>query len=225
MKYANNGLVRMREETIDGVGPWVWATKDIVAWEAPKHDWEKSHRDFITKLVPESERNVVVQAGGNMGMYPRLLSDMFKAVYTFEPDSLNFHCLVANCQRENIIKINAALGFDHQLVTVQNSWADWEQNYGVRSVTPMNTSIIPTFSIDDLGLTECNLIMLDVEGYELNVLKGAINTLEKFRPVVFAEYGDSCIPYMESFGYIELCKSMNDTIFVDKHKKYDVQLT
>lgn len=225
MIYANNGLVRMRDETIDGVGPWVWATQDIVAWAGPKHDWEGGHREFIKALVPEEERNVVIQAGGNMGMYPRLLADMFKTVYTFEPDSLNFHCLVANCQRENIIKINAALGFDHQLVTIQNSWADWEVNFGVRSVVPMKNSIVPTFSIDDLGLTECNLIMLDVEGYELNVLKGAVNTLEKFKPVVFAEFGDSCIPYMEAFGYIPKYKSANDMIFVDKTKEYNVQLT
>lgn len=225
MKYANNGMVLLREETIDGVGPWVWATKDVVAWAGPKHDWEGSHKFFINELIPEDERNVVVQAGGNMGMYPRLLAEIFKTVYTFEPDSLNFHCLVANCQRENIIKMNAALGFDHQLVTVQPSWADWEINYGVRSVVPMKNSIVPTFRIDDLGLTECNLIMLDVEGYELNVLKGAINTLEKFKPVVFAEFGDSCISYMEAFGYIPKYKSANDMIFVDKTKEYNVQLT
>ena len=225
MIYGNSGLVRMRLEKVDGVGPWVWATKDISAWDGPKHDWESSHKHFICDLIPESERNVVVQAGGNMGMYPRLLSDIFKAVYTFEPDSFNFHCLVANCQRENIIKMNVALGFDRQLVSIQNSWPDWEINYGTRSVTPLKNSIIPTLSIDDLGLNECSLIMLDVEGYELNVLKGAVNTLEKFKPIVFAEFGDSCIPYMEAFGYIPKYKSANDMIFVDKTKEYNVQLT
>ena len=106
------GFVQVRDEYVSGVGPWVWARDDVHGWIGPKMDWEVHHSQNIarycsTRLGP---RSVAVQAGGCMGMYPRLLSDMFNAVYTFEPDPLNFHCLVANCQRDNIVKMNAALG-------------------------------------------------------------------------------------------------------------------
>ena len=46
---------------------------------------------------------------------------------------------------------------------------------------------IPVMRIDDLGLTACDLICLDVEGYELMALAGAIDTIRRYRPVVMVE--------------------------------------
>jgi FkbM family methyltransferase len=215
MRYAGQNLVYIREDSVDGVGPWVWAKSDIHAWIGPKNDWELGHKAKILHYVPEDKRRVVIQAGGNMGMYPRLLSDMFQSVYTFEPDPVNFHCLVANCQRDNIIKMNAALGLQHEMVSISvERFVDWETNYGVRDVVKKENSHIPTFMIDDLKPDYCDLIMLDVEGYELNILKGANKTIEKFHPVIFAEYAEPCIPYLQSFGYEAVDRSYGDIIFV-----------
>lgn len=215
MRYAGQNLVVLRDDKVDGVGPWVWARTDIHAWAGPKMDWEGGHKQRILNLVPEDKRNVVVQAGGNMGMYPRLLSDIFRVVYTFEPDPINFHCLVANCQRDNIIKINTALGYKHELVRVSTEpFADWETNYGVRTVVPATEAYLPTLTIDDLNLNACDLIMLDTEGYELNILKGAVKTIEAYHPVIFAEYAEPCVPYLQSFGYEYVDRSAGDLIFV-----------
>lgn len=215
MKYQD--LVYLRDESVAGVGPWVWAKTDIHAWVGPKRDWEEGHYHKILHYVPENKRNVVVQAGGNQGMYPRLLSDLFKAVYTFEPDPVNFHCLVANCQRPNIIKMNAALSYKHEAVSISiDRFADWDTNYGVRDVVHQEDSYIPTFMIDDLSLDQCDLIMLDTEGYELNILKGAVKTLEKFHPVIFAEFAEPCIGYLQGFGYEPVDRSFGDIIFVRK---------
>ena len=41
--------------------------------------------------------------------------------------------------------------------------------------------------IDDLKLTRCNLIKVDVEGMEVDVLTGAAATIEQLRPVLFVE--------------------------------------
>ena len=38
-----------------------------------------------------------------------------------------------------------------------------------------------------LGLNGCDLIKIDVEGGELNVIQGALETIKRFRPVIFAE--------------------------------------
>ena len=213
MLYAGQNLVHLREDNVDGVGPWIWARTDIHAWNALKRDWEVSHKQKIINYV--SNKRVVVQAGGNMGMYPRLLSTMFERVYTFEPDPVNFHCLVANCQRDNIVKLNAALGPSHQLVNVSKD-QDWDINYGIRTVVPDQSGVTPMLKIDDLALDQCDLIMLDVESYELKALKGAVETLEKFGPVVFAEQHpgcDSCEPFLRAFGYSVIDYSFHDLIF------------
>lgn len=209
-------LVHLREDTVAGVGPWVWARTDVHAWIGPKRDWEDGHRQKIMDLVPE--KHTVVQAGGNMGMYPRLLSDIFSRVYTFEPDPVNFHCLVANCQRENIVKINAALGYKHEMVRVSTDpFNDWDTNYGVRTVVAdPGRANVPTLRIDDLGLDRCDLIMLDVEGHELKSLKGAVETIESFKPVIFAEHHaahESPEPFLKSFGYDLVAYSFHDLIF------------
>jgi hypothetical protein len=46
---------------------------------------------------------------------------------------------------------------------------------------------IPTMRIDDLALPRCDLIYLDVEGEELNALKGAMETIERCKPVIVYE--------------------------------------
>ena len=46
----------------------------------------------------------VIQAGGNIGVYPLALSQRFKVVYTVEPDVDNFEALEANtCNAKNIV--------------------------------------------------------------------------------------------------------------------------
>ena len=50
------------------------------------------------------------------------------------------------------------------------------------------TGFIPTIILDNLNLPDCNLIQLDVEGYEFNALLGAIETIKKFKPVLCIEF-------------------------------------
>ena len=39
-----------------------------------------------------------------------------------------------------------------------------------------------------LNIKDVGLIMIDTEGYELNVLKGAVNTIKKYKPVLVLEF-------------------------------------
>src|SRR5713226_10173153 len=48
--------------------------------------------------------DVAVQAGGNAGAWPKAMAGKFAAVYTFEPDALNFYCLCRNVPEFNVFK-------------------------------------------------------------------------------------------------------------------------
>ena len=51
---------------------------------------------------------------------------------------------------------------------------------------------IPVIALDDLSLTETvSLMKLDVEGMELDALRGAHATIARFRPVIFFEQNDA----------------------------------
>ena len=43
-------------------------------------------------------------------------------------------------------------------------------------------------SLDSLKIKDIGLIMIDTEGYELNVLKGAVSTIKKYKPVLVLEF-------------------------------------
>jgi FkbM family methyltransferase len=129
-----------------------------------------------------SEKKVIVQAGGNCGFYVKKYAQLFELVYTFEPEPVNFYCLNLNVTEPNVIKFQACVGNEHVGVALGNFMPD------VGATHVAGKGVIPTMLIDDLGLERCDLIHLDVEGYELNALKGAENTIKKCHPVIALEY-------------------------------------
>jgi FkbM family methyltransferase len=46
---------------------------------------------------------------------------------------------------------------------------------------------IPMISIDSMKLERCDLIKIDVEGMEIDVLEGAVETIQRHRPIIFVE--------------------------------------
>ena len=46
---------------------------------------------------------------------------------------------------------------------------------------------IPVITLDSLGLAYCHLIKIDVEGMELDVLEGAVDTVARHQPVLYVE--------------------------------------
>lgn len=142
---------------------------------------ETSKLDKVMSLC--KRKNVVVQAGGNCGVFPLALSKVFRDVYTFEPDPQNFTALAVNTANvPNIVKMQAALGDRPQLVGMM---ADERENCGALRVNFKGA--IPSVRIDDLGLAECDLIYLDIEGRELSALKGAATTIRTKLPVIAIE--------------------------------------
>lgn len=209
----NESKYVIREDKIDNVEKWLWLKSDSGAWDGPKRDWETSHKEKILKYTPRFD--VVVQAGGNQGMYPRLLSDIFKTVYTFEPSHMNFYQLVYNCiDKENIIMMNAALGNEHKMITMANLS---DTNTGTHRVMyNEGNAIIPQLKVDDLELRDCGLLMLDVEGHEKYVIQGSFETIKKFKPVIFAENGAPLAELLVPYGYDAVDQSVSDTVYVYK---------
>jgi FkbM family methyltransferase len=158
---------------------WWWPQTDQRCW-----DYMQSHPDvpqLISEFVPIDQRRVVVQAGGNCGFYPRQYAELFDRVYTFEPDWLNFYCLNLNVPNSNVVKIQSCLGDKHQTVGLNIKSINRGKNFVDGS------GVYPMLRIDDLALDQCDLIQLDIEGYEYYALLGAAKTIEQFHPVIVVE--------------------------------------
>lgn len=201
----------VKECNVDGVEKWLWPKGDSGLWDGPMTDWKESHKHKIMQHCKNFR--VAVQAGGACGMYPRLLSNIFSAVYTFEPCDTSFHCLVNNCPGEKIIKLNAAVGATPGLVSIK---VGSQVNVGTNKVEERGNSSIPRMTIDSIPYQYCDLIMLDVEGYEKNAIEGARNTIKTFHPTLFVERGSDLVDYMAELGYIKIGTSKMDIIFAFK---------
>ena len=126
-------------------------------------------------------------------MWPARMAKEFDVVYTFEPNPELAYCVARNAPEQNIIKFQAALGNDRRRIKV-GSKKLW--NYGGYYINgPGN---IPVMRIDDLALDVCDLLMLDIEGVELEAFQGAIETLKTCSPTIVFESKPRC---MSKFGY------------------------
>lgn len=208
------GLVRIRHEKIEGVGPWTWPIADTGAWAGPSEEFA-SIRDHMMPYV--KNRNVIVQAGGCCGMYPLLWSVLFNKVITFEPAPLNWYCLQKNCGNEPKIEAHkAAIGDNNNPVTMLISDLS---NVGCNRVSDENEMVIKIsqMTLDSLNLEACDAIQFDIEGYEPAALMGAAETIKRFRPVVCLETKnpeDVSHLLLSEWGYRISSEVRFDTIFV-----------
>lgn len=181
--------------------------------------------EYVLSFV--SERTAVVQAGGNLGVFPKRLAQEFETVYTFEPEPELFDIMCHNAPERNIIKIQAALGYDRQLVTMSRARRQQDGGNSHEGITHVaGSGSIPVLRVDDLSLSVCNLLYLDIEGYELFALQGAAETIARCRPVIAVEVNKSLefmshteedvrvFVRMQGYEFVERVRS--DEIFVPR---------
>jgi FkbM family methyltransferase len=188
-------------------------------------DLESDYSKYVARadaLVPSVQRakkfRVAVQAGGHIGVVPRLLSRLFRTLYTFEPERENFACLCRNTEDlPHVYAARGVLGNAHGTVGL-----------GINSKSTGGHNVqgkghVPTYRIDDLALKHCDLIQLDVEGYEVPALWGAVNTIAEHLPLVIVEenkkirgkgfdFGDAA-KILVPFGYRQVDAVGEDLVF------------
>lgn len=192
-------------------GQLYWVRGDEGGYAIPKRDWfEGHHKKYFTHV---KNYDTVVTGGTCCGMYVRFYSSMFKRVIAFEADPLSFFCMSLNAPSDNVVKLNVAMGAKNGIVGLNRTYGS---NIGMNTVGEPNEFRIPMITIDNLALDACDLLQLDVEGYEKDIIKGAKNTIKKFKPVIIAEAYDSpeAQAMMKEIGYKAVDKSFLDVIYI-----------
>ena len=177
------------------------------------NDWEvyfRAHPKVINKLFQLCKpRNVIIDVGCNIGY---VLMNMAKIagpegkVFGFEPSPETFAKLQRNLEINhfnNITVTHAALG---NVPGKAVSYPVRDSNLGMNKIRLVSNEdlpdVVPVFTLDSFceaeKLTRVDVIKIDVEGYELNVLKGSLTTLRKFRPYLFIEISCQNLSYQNS---------------------------
>lgn len=184
----------------------------------------RSAEDMTLAMSHVRKFDVVVQAGGHCGEWAIWLSRKFKTVYTFEPDQWNFACLTRNtASYANIFAAHGFLGHARGPIDLCRSQ---EPSLGGSHHGLSKAGLIPVYRVDDLQLPDCDAMILDVEGMEYPALKGALETIQKFAPVIqienwpqFAAYGWGCYDDIRSQllpDYIEVGRINYDVVLVHR---------
>ncbi len=141
----------------------------------------------------------VVEVGANMGIHTIPLAQALQVqgrrLVAFEPQPVVFQQLCANLALNGLMNVTAwpyACGEETNVVTFAKPDYSKVGNFGgvsMSSSAPVPVSVqVPCVKLDDMLRNErVGLLKVDVEGFELKVLKGGSATLQQSRPLLYVE--------------------------------------
>lgn len=168
---------------------------------------ESAELGFAEELAPRG--GVAFDIGANVGLYSILLARLCRKVFAFEPVPRNLRylkrTLEANRAR-NVTVIPWAVAESFELMAMTKG-----ENCAVGSLDGAGAQPVVTISCDEFVRhyrVVPGLVKIDVEGAELQVLRGARYLLREHRPHVLlsthgAELERDCVEYMREVGYGE----------------------
>lgn len=158
-----------------------WHCPDLLSGPG---NYLNKNQDAELALAHLTGARTAVQAGGHIGTWPVYLAARFARVLTFEPEPENFAALELNLADRGLTNVTARRAVlahkarEHRLRVSPKSTGQHRIGRGI----PVEGT-----TIDDLRLDDLDAIFLDVEGYELAALRGAVKTIARTHPVIMAE--------------------------------------
>ena len=155
-----------------------------------------------------------IDIGANRGMYSFFYSNHFQYVECFEPIKEITNKL-AYLNKKNISIHNIGLSNKNESKTlyipyINNSLATPLASINKPLKSDYQERKIDLQTLDYFNFKEVDFIKIDVEGNELNVIKGAIKTIQRWNPILLIEIEqrhniqniDSVFNFIQSLGYL-----------------------
>jgi len=177
------------------------------------YEWDGWMREDVQMYYKEGTE--ILDVGANIGYNSLMFSD-YGPVYAIEP---LFHKVIQlnvenNTLKHNMYVIPVALSNKNSEVDMYfpNKVKETElRNYGGSSIHTFegtdytSKTRVKCCRLDDIYIGVPSLMKIDVEGHEMEVLKGAENTIKTYMPTILIEIHDfdnSEVPkYLKSLGY------------------------
>ena len=150
---------------------------------------------FLTPILDEIKNDAALDIGANIGNHSIYFSKYFCSILSFEPHPKIFDLLTFNSKMvNNVIAYNFGLGDEKKTLELNENW----ENMGSSSIKHHSNGDDRKVNINirrlddiELGSNGISLIKIDVEGFESNVIRGGLATINKYQPIIILEQLES----------------------------------
>lgn len=176
-------------------------------------EWSEPEIALFGQLVRPGD--VVLEAGSNIGSHTVWLSRQVGpqgAVHAYEPARHTFQLLCANLVANECLNVAArqqAMGAEQGTIAFPVLDPRQRLNFGGASIkegTAQQTETVGMTTLDAISPPRLDFIKADVEGFELELLAGARQTIERHRPIAYieintAEIRNKAVAFFEALNY------------------------
>jgi FkbM family methyltransferase len=154
--------------------------------------------------------NTVLDIGAWCGTWSAEFASYCKKIYAIEPDRTHFECLLKNLSSFNNIEL-----LDYAIGDIETGVSLTNDNFTqARRIYSVGKILMKT--VDSFQFKNVDLIKIDVEGFEMNVLRGAKDTLKDCN-FLMIELNNNSKKYNSSNAEIEkYLKELGFTTLIDK---------
>lgn len=153
------------------------------------HNYGEYNPDETEKIIELASlrSGICLDIGANIGVMAQALSAVGKVVVAFEPQPAVYRLLCKNHTGQNE---NVALGSVEGEGVMPRVDYNSRGNYGGMGLgfkSDLGVIMVPIKTLDSYNFAEVGFIKMDVEGYELEALKGAVGLIDRCRPIMYIE--------------------------------------
>ncbi|WP_255564576.1 FkbM family methyltransferase [Mameliella sp. CS4] len=164
--------------------------------------YEQDEINAFLAIASSERRGVLLDIGANIGVHRIAFSKHFGQVFAFEPNPnlwADFEQMKADNSADNLTLVKCALGSEN---TELPFFLVDDYNLGLGTLVQEEQYDRPLKKIHDVpvrvgmeilreqGIDKVDAIKIDVQGFELEVLRGLREMLERDRPIIWMEFAE-----------------------------------
>lgn len=218
MPYSRKLIGNVTLKNKDGI---FFCGKHIFNIWSGSDSYEKELRDYFN-----IKKGIFVDIGANLGKYSVIVGRQLNKkgeVVAIEPHPYNFRMLKKNIKLnklDNVILKKMACSKSKDILDLYLDEVGLCGGGGHSLVKKMgnNKISVKVDTLDnilkELGIKKIDLIKIDVEGAEVDVLKGTVKTLKRYHPkIIFEAWNNKCLKKVEEvlYKFNYKIKKINDT--------------
>ncbi|MCU0433455.1 MAG: FkbM family methyltransferase [Bacteroidia bacterium] len=163
--------------------------------------FEWAEREWLKRYLAKDPSTVFFDIGANIGLMSLLAAERVQFigdVVAFEPVQSTYeklrHNISLNPHLKNIETVRIALSDQNGEQEIyltgsgRDAWNSLVPAEGMQSETIVTARLDELMKDEALELPRPSLMKIDVEGWEIHVLRGATETLRQYRPVMLIEF-------------------------------------